>query len=258
MYEEFKKPGILKHIPIPLIRALPCIYYYNKYRSSRSEKMIIKFLDSNINYLDETLVYMSNRLDIHQFKDISRTIYRLKKDNSTQYSLHYKTAIEKLACVCECHIDKIKKFTKSEKNKLNDIYNNNILKLNIMLINTHKNVESHKKLSSILKNNCNYDVESTNADNTKYPDQIIKSDLVIMDSTFSPEVHQQMNSLNSFKKPGIALVPIEGNTEEDRISLRHGNQIKKKGYHVIYKSFTPIRLFTSIDREYLKYNLTKH
>jgi hypothetical protein len=255
MYEDFRKPGILKHIPIPLIRALPCIYYYNTYRISRNNEKATKLLDSNINYLDEALVYMSNRLDIHQFKDISRMIYRLKKDNSTQYTLHYTTAIEKLACVCEYNIDKIKKFLKSEKSKLNDIYNKNILKLKIILVNTQGIGVQHKKLSSILTNNCNYDVDSTNVHNSKYSEQIINSDLVVIDSTFKPEIHQLMDSLNSFKKPGIALVPLAGNTDEDRISLRHGNQLKKKGYHVIYKSFTPIRMFTSIDREYLKYNL---
>ena len=258
MYEELKKPGILKHIPIPLIRAFPCIYYYNNYRKSHNNEKVLKLLDSNINYLDEALVYMSNRMDIHQFKDVSRTIYQLKKDNSKQYTLHYISAIEKLACVCECNSDKIKKFLKSEKSKLNDIYNKNILKLKITLVNTQGIEAQHKKLSSILTNNCNYDVDSTNANNSKYSVQIINSDLVVLDSTFKPEIHQLMDSLRSFKKPGIALVPLAGNTEEDRISLRHGNQLKKKGYHVIYKSFTPIRLFTSIDREYLKFNLTKN
>ena len=256
MYEDFKKPGILKHIPIPLIRALPCIYYYNNYRKTKKNEKIAKFLDSNINYIDEALVYMSNRLEIHQFKDISRTLYGLKKDNPTQYSLHYTSAIEKLACVCECNIDKIKKFLKSEKSKLNNIYTKNILKLKILLVITQGIEAQHKKLSSILTNNCNYDVDTANANNSEYSEQIINSDLVVMNSTFSPEVHQFMNSLNSFKKPGIALVPLVGISEDDRISLRHGNQLKKKGYHVIYKSFTPIRMFTSIDREYLKYNLS--
>jgi len=258
MYEEFRKPGILKHIPIPLIRALPCIYYYNKYRTSQNDINITRFLESNINYLDEALVFISNRLEIHQFKDISRTVYRLKKDNSSQYQLHYTSAIEKLACVCECNIDKLKKFIKSEKSKLDDIYNKNMLRLKIILVKTQDIEEKHKKLSSILKNNCNYNLKSTVPNDSKYSDQILKSDLVVIDSTFNPEIHQLMNSLNSFKKPGIALVPMTGNTEEDRISLRHGNQIKKKGYHVIYKSFTPIRMFTSIDREYLKFNLTKN
>ena len=168
MYEELKKPGILKHIPVPLIRALPCIYYYNNYRKSHNNEKVTKLLDSNINYLDEALVYMSNRLDIHQFKDVSRTIYQLKKDNSKQYTLHYTSAIEKLACVCECNIDKIKKFLKSEKSKLNDIYNKNILKLKITLVNIQGIEAQHKKLSSILTNNCNYDVDSTNANNSKY------------------------------------------------------------------------------------------
>jgi len=258
MYEEFRKPGILKHIPIPLIRALPCIYYYNKYRTSQNDINITRFLESNINYLDEALVFISNRLEIHQFKDISRTVYRLKKDNPDQYKSHYTSSIEKLACVCECHLDKLKKFLKTEKSKFNEIYNKNIIKLNIALVNTQKNEDILKKLSSILKNNCNYNLESIVPNDSKYSDQILNSDFVVINSTFNPEIHQLMNSLNSFKKPGIALVPMTGNIEEDRISLRHGNQIKKKGYHVIYKSFTPIRMFTSIDREYLKFNLTKN
>jgi len=156
------------------------------------------------------------------------------------------------------HLDKLKKFIKSEKSKFNEIYNKNIIKLNIALVNTQEDKDILKKISSILKNNCNYNIESTIPNDSKYSDHILNSDFVIIDSTFNPEVHQIITSINSFKKPGIALVPMTGNSEEDRISLRHGNQIKKKGYHVIYKSFTPIRMFTSIDREYLKFNLTKN
>jgi hypothetical protein len=258
MHEEFRKPGILKHIPIPLIRALPSIYYYNNYRKSNIIEKVTKLVDSNINYLDEALVYISNRLDIHQFKDISRLIYRLKNENSIQYTTHYTTAIEKLASVCECNIDKIKNFLKSEKSKLNDIYSKNVLKLQITLVKTHGIEAMHKKIFSNLKNNCNYEVDSITSDNSKYSDKIINSDLAVIDSTLKPEIHQLMDGINSFKKPRVALVPLTGNIEDDRISLRHGNQLKKKGYHVIIKSFTPIRLFTSIDKEYLKYNLTKN
>lgn len=256
MYEELKKPGILKHIPMPLIRPLPCLYYYNRYRKSYKNEKVLNLLDSNINYLDEALVYMSNRLDIHQFKDISRTIYRLKKDSSTQYTIHLLTATEKMACVCECNNDKIRKFLKSEKMKLNDKYKKIVLKLLITIINTQENDTVNNKISSILSNNCNYNVETTSANNSEYSDKIINSDFLIFNSTLKSEIHQLMDSLKSFKKPGIALVPLTGNIEDDRISLRHGNQLKKKGYHIIIKSFTPIRMFTSIDREFLKYNLS--
>ena len=257
MYDEFRKPGILRHIPVSFIRALPCIYYYNYYRNNNNNEKIKNLVDSNIDYLDEALVFISNRLDIQQFKDISRLIYRLKKDDPSQYGIHYRSAIEKLSCVCECHIDKIKEFTKSEKNKLNEIYNNNILKLKILYLNISRNMDKHKKINSILKNNCNYDVESTIEDHSDFSDMVLNSDLVIFDSTYNSKIHQLMKNLTSYNKPGIALVPLVGNNEDDRISLRHGNQLRKQGYHIIYKSFTPIRLFTSIDREYLKYNLNK-
>jgi hypothetical protein len=256
MYEELKKPGILKYIPMPLIRSLPCLYYYNKYHKSHENEKAIKFLESNINFLDEALVFISNRLDIHQFKDISRTIYRLKKENPEQYTLHLMIAVEKLACICECNIDKLKKFLKAEKNKLNDIYKKNVLKLLITITNIHGNEAVDKKVYSILSNNCNYDVKTQTADNSEYSSEIINSDLIVFNSTFNPETHRLMDNLKSFKKPGIALVPLTGNIEDDRVSLRHGNQLKKKGFHVIIKSFTPIRMFTSIDREYLKYNLS--
>lgn len=254
MYEEFKKPGILKHIPLPLIRSLPCIYYYNKFKPKQVTEKVNNFFESNINYLDEVLVYLSNRTDIHQFKEISRSIYRLKKENSPQLS----NTIEKLACICECNSDKLKKITKSEKKKLNEIYIKNIIKLLITIIDIQNNQEKLKKLSSVLKNNCNYDVEITNLENSKISDKILASDLILYNSTLNPKIHQLIDSLSSYKKPGIVLVPLFGNTEEDRVALRHGNQLKKKGYHVIIKAFTPIRLFTSIDREYLKFNLSNN
>lgn len=258
MYEDLKKPGILKYLPIPLIRPLPCLYYFIKFSHSQKNEKATNFFNSNIDYLDEALVFISNRLEIHQFKQISRTIYRLKNDALEQKSVHLSMAIEKMACVCECNIEKIKKFIRSEKTKLNEIYKKNVLNLIIVLVNTNANDNTQTRISSILQNNCNYNLLTTAQNDNDFSDNLIKSDLVVFNSTFSPNIHQLMDSLNSFEKPGMALVPLSGQPEVDRISLRHGNQIKKKGYHVIYKSFSPIRMFTSIDREYLKYNLTKH
>jgi hypothetical protein len=198
---------------------------------------------------------MSNRLDILQFKDISRQIYRLKKMEPEQYIRIFISAVEKLSCVCECNLDKIKKFIQTEKNKLNEIYLNNAHKLSILIISIEQDEKMQQKISSVLKNNCNYNVHLLKYDESKFSTHILKSDVVIINSAYNPVIQNLTENIKSYKKPSIALVKMEGNEEKNRIALRHGNQLKKKGVPVIYKTFTPIRMFTCIDREFIKYNL---
>ena len=255
MYEDIKKPALLKFIPMQLVRPLPSIYYYGKYENANDNSKPKKFLDSNINFLDEALVFLSNRLDILQFKDISRQMYRLKKTDPEQYLRIFISAVEKLSCVCECNLDKIKKFIQTEKNKLNEMYLNNILRLSVLIINIDQEEKLQKKITSTLKNNCNYDVNLTDYNHPNISSFVLESDVVIFNSTFNSIIHNLTDNIKSYKKPAIALVPMEGNEEKDRIAFRHGNQLKKRDVPVVYKTFTPIRMFTCIDREFIKFNL---
>ena len=48
MYEDIKKPALLKFIPMQLVRPLPSIYYYGKYENANENSRLKKFHDSNI------------------------------------------------------------------------------------------------------------------------------------------------------------------------------------------------------------------
>ena len=55
MYEEIRKPKLLKDVPTSLIRALPTLYYTNKLSSSEMPGRIQELYDSNVDFLNQAL-----------------------------------------------------------------------------------------------------------------------------------------------------------------------------------------------------------
>jgi hypothetical protein len=86
---------------------------------------------------------------------------------------------------------------------------------------------------------------------------MLDSDVVLFCSTASPNIHHQVKSLQNFKKPGLAIVQMEKDVAEDKEAIRHGSQLMKTGFPVLIKMFTPLRLFTTIDKIYLLHQLQK-
>ena len=79
--------------------------------------------------------------------------------------------------------------------------------------------------------------------------------MVLFYSIASPEIHNQVRSLETFHKPGLALAKIEGNGSPDKEIIRHGAQLMKMGFCVLFKMFTPLRLFTTIDKTFIAFNM---
>lgn len=255
MYEEIKKPRLLKDIPTVFIRSLPVVYYFDKYAQSSIPENIDQLYKSNLDFLTSVMNTTALELEIDSFKDISYSFSLLKQKKPGDNSEQSQKAAEMLAEKCSEYKNEVQNFIRKEKKAINDLYNSSVSKINTLIIKVNDDLFPIDKINSILKSFCYYNVDEAYPDSDNLSEKIINSDILIFSSTYNPEIHNYVKSLNSYKKPGIILVPLTGKTEIDHMSLRHSKQLQKAGYPVIFKSFTPIRLFTSIDKEYLKYNL---
>jgi hypothetical protein len=100
-------------------------------------------------------------------------------------------------------------------------------------------------------------VEQTEPVSYDYSSKLIASDFVLFYCISSPEIHKQVNSLTTYHIPGLAMMHFDKDVAFNQEAIRHGAQLAKIGFCVLYKMFTPIRLFTTIDKTYLQYNLQK-
>ena len=253
MYDEIRKPTLLKDIPMVLIRSLPSIYYFNEYANLSISEKPRRLFETNINFIDKSLKFYAEKLELSKCSEIAESFRNLQKLEPGKFSKQLLEATESLSEICTTHKDRFRSISRSEKQNFDKFYNEQVLKLKIILFSSAESNEKIDKIFSTLKNYCKYDTDTVSCGSSEISEQIIKSDVIIFTSANSPKIHENIKQAASYKKPAIVLIPLSGNGE-DRLSLRHGKQLQNAGFHVIIKSFTPIRLFTSIDKEYIKYS----
>lgn len=255
MYDEIRKPRLLKDVPTVFIRSLPSLYYFNKYADTKILEQAKLLFDSNVDYLHEAMVLVAKQLNNTQFIEISNRLKELKKEKASLLAEPIQQIIEVLSERCTQYRQEIRTLIRKEKKTYENLYNSKVFKLEILIIKINEDLFPMTKVTSALENFCYYNVYSIDSDSSELSEKIVKSDAVVFTSTYSPDIHNQVKVLQAYKKPGIILVPLNGEAHIDRVSLRHGNQLQKAGYHVIIKSFTPVRLFSSIDKEFLRKQL---
>ncbi len=255
MYEEIRKPRLLKDIPTAFIRSLPAIYYFDKFAQSNIPENANRLYKNNLDFMAKVMNQTAAALEIDSFKELSNSFNTVKQKKPGQDTKQSQLAAEMLAEKCTEYKNEIRAFVRKEKKSIADLYDSSVSKLNVLIIKVDDELFPIDKIRSLLTSFCYYKVQETDPDSGDLSDKIINSDVLVLSSTHNPEIHSYAKSLNSYKKPGIFLVPLNGKTEIDRVSIRHSNQLQKAGHHVIFKSFTPIRLFTSIDKEFMRYNL---
>jgi hypothetical protein len=257
MYDDIRKPRLLKDIPMVFIRALPPIYYFGKFVDSSIPKKVKELFNSNVVYLSKAMKEAGQKLKSEKLTAISKSISELNSLPSAEILKHLEKATVSLSQFCSEHRDEIRKYIKDVRSSLIDSYNNTVTKLNILLIDNNNEPQQVEKLSATLKNYCYYTVDTISSAVSDYSIQMIKSDFVIFASTHPPQIHDDIKNLQTYNKPGFALARIEKDGEVDKQAVRHGSQLINIGVEVLFKIFTPIRLYTNIDKTYMKFHLQK-
>jgi len=257
MYEEIQKPKLLKDVPTTLIRALPTLYYANKYSGSAITERVQNLYDSNVEFLKQALKIIGNQLENKQFNSLADEAHGLKGTPSAGLLEETQLFTEKLADLCSISREDLRNNNREIKTQLTTLYPSLVDTIKILFIDNSCGKEDISKVLGTLKNLCYYHVDQTEPDSTDFLSKLLSSDFALFYCISSPEIHKQVHSLTTYHVPGLAMMHIEKDIAINQEAIRHGAQLMKIGFCVLYKMFTPLRLFTTIDKTYLQYNLTE-
>lgn len=255
MYDDIRKPRLLKDVPILYIRALPSIYYFSRYNSGKSDEEAKAVYLSNLDYLHRAICLAADRLSIQRLTELAGEIKKAREVPKDKLLKHHESIAERLAELTTEHRKDFRNHISKERPLLIEEYKNIVKKLRVLIIAKSDDVDKVKKTASMLKNFCYYDVQTTSMQDASFAQKMNNNDVVLFFSVRDSRIHEDIKVLDTYKKPGLALaVPANGG-KVDNQSIRHGAQLMKIGFPVLFKVFTPIRLFTTIDKLYMAYRL---
>ncbi len=255
MYDDIKKPQLLKNIPMVFIRALPALYYYSRYAKNNMPEKPKQIFQSHLEYLSDALSLLKANIELSEIDEIINDVNSYKTIKYNNRLAFLETITIKLSKFFNQHKQELKPVVLNLRNPLIDLYNQNIVKIRVLLIDNNNEPEKIKKLQTTLQTYCNYETEQVSISSKDYANKILDADFVLYASTYPPEIHEQVKDLLDFQRPGLAVAFIDKAGQVDQQAIRHGAQLLKTGFPVLFKVFTPIRLFTSIDKIYMIYHL---
>ena len=257
MYDQLRKPKLLKHVPMIIIRALPVIYYYSKFINSGSQHTAKMIFNEHLDYLRECLKSISENLGKNIFADVISSFESLKDDSKGDRLILCEQAINKLAAVFSEYYAEIKPEISAVKENLIIYFKKKKTPIKVLVADTENDPPQSEKLNSILANFCYYPVDMTSLAATSYASKVVSNDFVVYTSTLPAQIHDAVNELKNFRKPGLALVQASAGTDINPQAVRHGSQLLRIGFQVLFKSMAPIRMFTSIDKIYMQHSLQR-
>ena len=255
MYEEIRKPKLLKDVPTSLIRALPTLYYTNKYACNDMPERISNLYNSNVLFLSQALKKIGHQLKNEAFTSLSEEALMLRGTPSIELLEQTQDFSIKLADLSSRNREELRINSQYIKSELTTLYPSLVNTIKVLLIDNSCGKQDITKVAGILKNLCCYHTDQTEPISSDFSPKLISSDFVLFYCISSPEIHKQVHSLTTYHIPGLALMQIDKDVAINQEAIRHGAQLMKIGFCVLYKMFTPIRLFTTIDKTYLQHNL---
>ena len=255
MYENIRKPGLLKNIPMVFIRALPALYYYCAYHKKQATQKTSAYFKSNLDYINAILLKTGALLKIEDFKKLADEIKQLDKIKSDDRLKYLENTTVSLSQICYEYRKVLKEKIRENKNEYIDKYRKIVIPLNILITGTDHPVEKMEKLAGTLSEFCYYNVEKALPEDQDFTPKLVMSDFAILINIDSPQVHDLVMSFNNAHVPCCAIVHIEKGNLVNTQTIRHASQLRKNGVEVLFKITTPIRLFTSIDKTFMKYHL---
>jgi hypothetical protein len=255
MYEDIRKPDILRNIPLLLIRGLSPVYYFCRYINNHSTEKAENIYLGHLSFVASLVRRMGEELKSKELCQLASRLTMLENIADTSQINELEKITSSLSEVCTKMRSPIEQMFRNKKPEFVNLYHQNIEKLKVLLVDNNNEPERVNKIASLLQNFCYYKLDTSRHNAYNYPKKLIENDFIFFASTHPATIHDSFKSLNTYKKPGLAVAYIEKDGKVDRQAIRHGAQLQKVGFKVLYKVFTPIRLFTSIDKIYMKYQL---
>ena len=253
MFEELRKPRFLKDMPVIFIRSLPVIYYTLRTKKKQIPEKMLNLYKLNCQFLFSSVHHLANSEKVPQLMSIFDEQFLRDLQKLTITLETFNDFIIMLSQLCSESQSTIIKHMQAHKSWYIDNYTKTVPSLNLLVLCEKIDDMSSDKLIKNLKSFCFYHTELKNYDCLKLSKAIVFCDVVILIVGLNSKVHELAEHVEKYLKPQLAIAPIYDDCQQ---TMRIGAHLHKSGLTVLYKSFTPLRLFTSIDREYVLYNLT--
>ncbi len=255
MFDDIHRPKLLKSIPTLLVRALPSIYYYSEFIDQNVSDKAHQLFQTNLIFLSKAVEVFGEHLQNKEFQTLSVAITKLKTLPPGKILSDFEKTTITLSQLCADHKTELRQVLKDQKAALNDLYQQTIKKIQVLVVDNNNEPKKAEKLAAKLSNSCYYSVDLATYNSSGYPQKVIQADFVLFASTQPPHIHDAVNSLKSYHRPGMAVAHIEKEGTANKQAIRHGAQLQKIGFQVLFKIFSPIRLFTNIDKNFMKFHL---
>lgn len=253
-----QKPNIVRGIPALIVRAMPTIFYYGRYAGQNISELAKVYFDSHVEYLVQAITKMVSILSETELKSSTNDIRRLFEIQPAQIEDQVFKISRNLSAIFSAKKDVLKTQYDSEnglKAELIELFRLTAKSPRVAIVDTNNELEWVDKLATTLTDNCYYETIKTRPMAESYTDDILQCDFVLFASATPQRIHEDVDILKSYKKPGLVLGQLKKDEKLDQQTFRNGAWLKSRGYDVLFKLFSSLRLFTSIDKINIRYLL---
>ena len=255
MYGDIKKPFLLKDIPSVLLRSLPAVYYFSKYFNHATPYKTKTLFKTNAMFLSNALNYLGEKWNADELKHFGDTICKMSVKPYKSLIHGLENEIINFAKFCSTNRKLVKDRFSEVEHRLHSLYQESVTKLQIFLFNPNGDHSIFDQVERNLYDFCDYNVLSSNPAKNHFSNNMLNSDFVIFLSIYDKRILDDIQYIDIYARPGLALGPGNFDQIKYREAEKNSNELAKKGIKVIYKMYSPIRLYTTIDKLYLKYHL---
>jgi len=223
--------------------------------TSQIPEKVQNLYQSSLTYLGDALIIIGQLIDNAEFREISSYIQEMDSTISNSHSEKIQYLSLELAGLCTRVKSELRNKSHKIKMTTRDLYSKQVDSLKICVISTDQNMDNVQKVIGTLKGFCQYSTDCARYDSPFLSQKLVDSDFVLFSSTASPKIHQLVKKIDVYCTPGMAIVPMDLKSNNIERAVRHGFQLLKAGLPVLFRIFTPLRLFTTIEKTYLSYHL---
>ena len=253
-----RKPNIVRGIPLLLVRTMPTIFYYGRYAGQKIPHQARAVFQSNIEYLIQAIQKMSAVLNNKELAATIDQVKNLAKIQPDQIEDELYSISGHLSTVFTAEKDALKIHYESDtgvKGSLIQLFRSMVKRPTISVVDTSNELEWVDKISDTLNSSCYYDIIKTNPFAEHFTENILAGDFILFTSATPQRIHEDIECLKTYKKPGLVLGQLKKDEKLDQQTIRNGAWLRSRGHDVLFKLFSSLRMFSTIDKIYIRFLL---
>lgn len=253
-----RKPNIVRGIPLLLVRAMPTIYYYGRFASATIPAQAQSIFENNIDYLAQAIEKFAVLLNNKDLPAIVPKVKNLATIQPKQIEAELYAISGNLSTIFSVQKDALKvryEGDNAARDALIALYRSAVKRPTISVVDTSNDLEWVDKISDTLTSSCYYDIIKTRPFAESFTNDILAGNFVLFTSATPQRIHEDIECLKTYKKPGLVLGQLKKDEKLDQQTIRNGAWLRSRGHDVLFKLFSTLRMFTTIDKIYVRFLL---